>query len=118
MAGTATQSIVELVADEARAARAALPTLSDGRVERALARAAELVEAEAEAILAANARDLDAASGTLDEGALDRLRLDDRRLAAIAAGTRATASLEPIARDVREWTLANGLRVAERRIPI
>jgi glutamate-5-semialdehyde dehydrogenase len=118
MAGTATQSIVELVADEARAARAALPTLTDERIERALLRAAELVEAESATILAANGRDFDAASDTLDEGALDRLRLDEQRLAAIAAGARTTASLEPIARDVREWTLPNGLHVAERRIPI
>ena len=118
MAGTATESIVELVAAEARAARAALPSLTDERVEHALSRAAELVEAEADTILAANARDLDAASTTLDDGALDRLRLDGQRLAAIAAGARATATLEPISRDVSEWTLANGLRVAERRIPI
>jgi glutamate-5-semialdehyde dehydrogenase len=118
MPHTATQTIVELVADEARAARAALPTLIDERVERALTRAAELVEAETATVLAANARDLDAASGTLDEGALDRLRLDEERLAAIAAGARATASLEPITRDVREWTLPNGLHVTERRIPI
>jgi len=117
MAGTATESIVELVAAEARAARAALPSLTDERVERALLRAAELIDAEADTILAANARDLDAAP-TLDDGAIDRLRLDERRLGAIAAGARATATLEPISRDVGEWTLANGLRVAERRIPI
>src|SRR5690242_9072535 len=118
MTDTATESIVELVAAEARAARTALPSLTDERVERALSRAAELVDAEAETILAANRRDLDVASATLDDGALDRLLLDERRLAAIAAGARATATLEPIARDVSEWRLVNGLHVVERRIPI
>ena len=90
---------VDLVTAEARSARAALPSLTDERVERALTRAAELVDAETDTILAANARDLGAAAKTLDDGALDRLRLDEQRLAAIAAGVRATATLEPIARD-------------------
>jgi glutamate-5-semialdehyde dehydrogenase len=117
MTGIATP-LVELVAAAADAARAALPTLGDRAVERALTIAADRVETRAEAVLAANARDLAAAQATLDAGALDRLRLDERRLAAIAAGTRATAALESIRRDAGEWTLANGLRVAERRIPI
>jgi glutamate-5-semialdehyde dehydrogenase len=69
-------------------------------------------------VLAANEEDLGAAESRLDAGALDRLRLDDARLEAIAAGVRATAALEPIEPEVRSWRLPNGLEVSERRIPV
>ena len=110
--------ITQLVEREALAARAALSRLTDERVDRALARTLELLAERAGEVLAANERDLEAAAGTLDAGALDRLRLDPGRLEGIAEGVRATAALEPIDRDVRSWTLPNGLEVAERLIPV
>jgi glutamate-5-semialdehyde dehydrogenase len=106
----------ELVEREALAARAALPFLSEALVDRALERMVQLLSERAGEVLAAN--EADVAAADLDEGALDRLRLDERRLASIAEGVRATAALPPINRDVRTWTLANGLRVSERLIPI
>ncbi|HVM57600.1 MAG TPA: hypothetical protein VMT74_09065 [Gaiellaceae bacterium] len=118
MARTARAPIVEHVLREARAARDALATLDDAAVEAGLGRAAELLFERRAEILAANELDVDAGTETLDAGALDRLRLDDRRLEAIAAGLRATAALEPLEREVRTWTLPNGLEVAERRIPV
>src|SRR5205085_9530913 len=69
-------------------------------------------------VLRASEADVEAATGHLDAGALDRLRLDDVRIESIAAGLEATARLEPIEREVRTWTLPNGLRVSERRVPI
>src|ERR1043166_2090650 len=108
---------LELVEDAALAARAALPTLVDERIGAALHRAAKLLGARAGAVLAANAGDV-AKARDLDPGALDRLRLDDQRLDAIARGLVATASLDQIERDVRSWRLANGLEVSERRIPV
>jgi len=68
---------------EARAAHAAVGRLNDADVARALTRAAELVGERRDAIAAANAADVEAASA-LDEGALDRLRLDDARIEALA----------------------------------
>jgi gamma-glutamyl phosphate reductase len=65
----------QLVSEEAREAAAALPKLRDDPVSSALARAATLLRAGRETVLRANAEDVAAAS--LDEGALDRLRLDD-----------------------------------------
>ena len=108
---------MELVRAEALAARAALSQLTDERVDAALELAVGLLEDRADEILAANASDVDAA-GDLDTGARDRLRLDEARLRTIADGLRATRALPPIERDVRAWTLPNGLRVAERRIPV
>ena len=69
-------------------------------------------------MLAANERDVDAAAGTLDEGALDRLRLDEPRVATLARQLEATAALEPLEREIASRTLANGLEVRELRIPV
>lgn len=102
---------------EALAARAALAQLTDERVDDALDRVLELLSDRAEDVLAANAEDVDAAA-ELDEGARDRLRLDKQRLETIAEGVRATRALPPIDRDIRTWTLDNGLVVSERLIPI
>jgi len=108
---------MEIVRTEALAARAALASLTDARVDEALERAVELLSERAGDVLEANARDLEAGGG-LDEGALDRLRLDERRLETIADGVRATRALPPLDREVRTWTLDNGLVVSERLIPI
>ncbi len=107
---------MELVRQEALAAREALAQLTDARVDAGLDRVVELLSERAESILAANAADLDAAD--LDEGARDRLRLDEGRLGAIADGVRATRALQPLEREVRTWTLENGLMVSERLIPV
>jgi len=107
----------ELVEREAAAAHAAVPALTDDRVARALERAAQLVDERGAAIAHANAADLAAAAG-LDEGSLDRLRLDAARIAALREQLAELAALPPLARDESEWELENGLRVAVRRIPI
>ena len=113
-----TTTVSELVEREALAARGALASLTNERVDHALARSVELLAERRAEILAANEADLAAAGASVDAGALDRLRLDDGRLETIAAGIRATAALEPIGRELRSWRLPNGLEVSERLIPI
>lgn len=103
---------------EARAAHRALPALTDDAVEAALREAAGLVRSASASVLAANAADMDDARGRLDDGALDRLRLDAERLDGLAAQLDAIAALPPLERDAGGWTLPNGLEVNERRIPI
>ena len=71
----------EQVEREAAAAADAVAALNDDSVTRALERASVLVEERHDVIAAANAEDV--AAATLDEGALDRLRLDDERIAAL-----------------------------------
>ena len=115
---TTTASLLELVEREALAARNALATLTPAAVQEGLTRAVALLAERRTEILAANEFDLEAGAGRLDAGALDRLRLDEPRLEAIAAGVRATAALEPLERELRTWTLPNGLVVSERRIPV
>jgi glutamate-5-semialdehyde dehydrogenase len=108
----------EQVEAEAAAANDAIAALRDESVAEALATAARLVGERRTEILAANEADCDAAAGELDEGTLDRLRLDDARVDALARQVAAMRELAPLEREVDSWTLPNGLRVSERRIPI
>jgi glutamate-5-semialdehyde dehydrogenase len=110
--------IREQLEREAREAAAALPLLTDELVERALAGAADLLRERAAVVLAANREDVAAGEGRLDEGALDRLRLEERRLDAIAEQLRSLSQLPRLERLISSWTLDNGLHVEERRIPI
>ena len=114
----ATVALREDVEREAREAGRAVSELADEAVANALATAATFVRERREEILAANAADYEAASERLDEGMLDRLRLDDTRVDALADQVAVVASIPPLEREIDSWTLPNGLRVSERRIPI
>jgi glutamate-5-semialdehyde dehydrogenase len=106
------------VETEASAARAGLARLDLGLVDEALRRAAGLLRERRDLVLAANRTDVAEGSSRLDAGALDRLRLDEERVEATAAGLEATAELAPLERVVRAWRLPNGLEVSERRVSI
>ena len=108
----------ELVEAEARRAKDAVAALDDERVEVVLRRAAALTRERGAEIIEVNGADCEGAAGTLDEGALDRLRLTPGRVETMAAQLDATAAIAPLAREVGEWTLPNGLRVSERLVPI
>ena len=83
------------------------------------AMADELLAAES-AILAANAEDLARARAAGLSGAmLERLKLDSKRLAAMADGVRQVADLpDPVGEILREWTRPNGLHIEKKRVPI
>lgn len=108
----------ELVRREAAEANRATPQLSDGAVAAALSASAALVRERRAELLAANQADVAEATGRLDEGTLDRLRLDDRRIEALAEQVEVTAGISPLAREIDTWALPNGLTVGEWRIPI
>jgi glutamate-5-semialdehyde dehydrogenase len=114
----ATVALREDVEREAREAGRASSHLSDEAVAGALQTAAVLVRERRAEILAANEADYDEAAGRLDEGMLDRLRLDDARVEALAQQVESVAAIAPLEREIDSWTLPNGLRVSERRIPI
>ncbi len=95
-----------------------MPRLADPLVTAALSLAADRAAARRSSILAANDADVEGAAASLDEGALDRLRLDPERLSAIEAQLRELSELPPLEREITAWTLPNGLQVSERRIPI
>ncbi len=102
---------------DAAQALAALPTDAKDAMLRAMA---DALEADAAAILAANAGDLRAA-GEKGVGAamLDRLRLDDARLAGIASALREVADLpDPVGQVTRRETRPNGIAVERVRTPL
>jgi glutamate-5-semialdehyde dehydrogenase len=114
----ATVDLREDVEQEALAANRAARHLTDDAVTTALTETVARVREQRAEILAANAADFEKAEGRLDEGMLDRLRLDDSRVEQLAAQVEAVAAVEPLEREIGSWTLANGLEVSERRIPI
>jgi glutamate-5-semialdehyde dehydrogenase len=107
----------------ARAARAASRVVARAPASqrhRALTAIAAAVRGNADAILAANRRDLDAAAAReMAPAMIDRLRLDPRRLAAIASAVdEIAAQPELVGRLEREEVRPNGLRLARMRIPL
>ncbi len=104
----------------ARAAAAKLALASRAEKDRALRAMADALLAARDGILAANADDVAAGERSgLSTALLDRLRIDDRRLAAMAEGVRAVADLpDPVGRVLREWSHANGARFTKVAVPI
>lgn len=112
-----TQEILEA----ARAARSALG-LSSGEVRRAalLGMAEALCSpARQQAILEANAADLEAARGHISEVMLDRLALTPERISAMAKGIREVADLpDPVGRVLRRVERPNGLVIEKTAVPM
>ena len=108
------------LASAARAASRVVARAPAAQRHAALVAIAAAVRAQAPAILAANARDVEAAVARgLAPAMVDRLRLDERRLAAIAAAVdEIAAQPELVGRIERQETRPNGLVVARMRIPL
>ncbi|MET3654493.1 glutamate-5-semialdehyde dehydrogenase [Dyella japonica] len=107
----------------ALACRDAVPLLAtlDTSAKRALLRdMADSLQRRVNNVLAANARDMQEAKDKGVQGAmLDRLRLDDARVASIAQALREVAGLpDPVGVVTRSETLANGVLVERVRIPL
>ena len=81
---------------------------------------ADAIESAGAGIIAANAKDLEAAPGYgLNVAAIDRLRLTADRIRAMAKGVREVALLpDPVGEVIREWTRPNGLKITKIRVPI
>ena len=104
----------------ARAAAAILATVTDAQKIDALRRAAQALRDQAPQILAANARDVEnAAANGLSPAMLDRLRLDESRVAATAAGVDQVASLDnPLGRTIDKQVRPNGMELSRVRVPL
>jgi glutamate-5-semialdehyde dehydrogenase len=104
----------------AKAAAALLASASTAEKNAALVAAADLLDQRAHDLLAANRLDVDAADAAgMDAGPLDRLRLTDARIGAMADGLRAVAALpDPIGEVLDGWRRPNGLRIERRRVPL
>jgi glutamate-5-semialdehyde dehydrogenase len=116
-------TVAQSVRDVCVAAKAASHALA--RADRATKDAclldlAERLEARSAELIEANAADLDAGRESgLNEALIDRLTLNEDRIAEMAAGVREVAALtDPVGEVVEGWTLRNGLEVSKRRVPI
>ncbi len=118
-----TASTVELMAAIGRSARKASHSLAGASRETmdlALRSAAAHLRAYSEEILAANARDMEAAKQNGAAGAfLDRLYLDGSRIEAIARGLEAIAGLpDPVGRVLARFERPNGLLIERVATPL
>ena len=120
---TAREPVAEVmrrIGAEAKMAAKALATASSGAKSAALEAAAGAMRARAGAIVAANADDM--AEGErrgLTKPLLNRLRLDDDRVEAMARGLEEIARLPDLVGVVMDaWERPNGLRISRVRIPL
>ena len=104
----------------ARAAASALAVADPAVKARALDAGAVRIEAAADAILAANAADVEAAiARDLSTAFVDRMALTQARLDGVVAAVRAIAAQpDPIGEILESWTRPNGLKIERVRVPI
>jgi glutamate-5-semialdehyde dehydrogenase len=122
----ATETATELAAtmraigQRARAAARTLALASTEQKDRALAAMAAAIRADKDAIIAANTEDVAAARAAGQSAAfLDRLKLDDKRLAAIADGVDVIRALpDPVGKITDSWTRPNGMIIERVRVPL
>ena len=103
----------------ARAAKAAVSILTTDQKNAALEAMAEALIRNEEAILAANAQDMEAAAGTVSQVMLDRLLLTSGRIAGMAQGIRDVVRLpDPVGLKLDERTRADGLKIQKVSVPM
>ncbi len=112
--------MIEEIGRRARQASFELRQSTGAARADALIRMAGGLETAAPEVLKANEADMAQAVDERITGALiDRLRLDDRRISAMASGLRTVASLpDPVGRETGGWSLYNGVRLHRVRVPL
>lgn len=126
MAGTRAEQTSTTIADvvtacavAAKQAAPALASATDEAVDGALGAMAQRLSSARDTVLAANAEDVAAAQAAgMSAGLLDRLRISEDRLAAMADALRLLASAPHPQRSVRLAELDGGLELVERRRPV
>lgn len=98
----------------------ALARASTATKNAALVASAEEIRKQRPAILEANRIDLEAAAQrALSPALMDRLALDEQRVAAMARGIEEIVALaDPIGVVIAQWTRPNGLRIERVRVPL
>jgi glutamate-5-semialdehyde dehydrogenase len=114
-----TETVSDVCATAKRASRA-LALLDTQTKDAALEAIAEALEDRVSDVLDANALDVEAGrEAGLSEALIDRLTLDRRRVAAIAAGVRVVATLsDPVGEIIDGFRRPNGLEIRKVRVPL
>ncbi|CAD7050891.1 glutamate-5-semialdehyde dehydrogenase [Pseudorhizobium halotolerans] len=113
-------ALMDEIGRHAKAAARQLALASGETKNRALNAMADALLASQDAILAANAEDLRAVEGKgLQASFIDRLKLSDKSIAAMAQGLREIAELrDPVGETIAAWERPNGLRIERVRTPL
>ncbi len=111
---------ITALAKQAKAASRELAKLSTAEKNQCLLAMADALEQNAAALKAANAIDMEAGANLgLSSAMLDRLKLDDKRIAGMAKGLREVAALaDPVGRQLDERVRPNGLKLQKVSTPI
>ena len=111
---------IPVLAARAKTASRAVAVASTEEKDAALLAAADLLVANAETVLEANAVDVARATAAgMATPLVDRLRLDQSRIEAMATGLRKVAALDdPVARISGGWVRPNGLRIERVHVPL
>lgn len=114
------EALMLTIGAQAKAASRPLSIAGADQKNRALLAMASAIEASKEAILAANRKDLAAADQAgLAPSFIDRLTLNDARIAGIAEGIRSVAALhDPVGEVIAAWDRPNGLKIERVRTPL
>ena len=113
-------ALMRRIGADARAAARVLANASTEAKNAALRGSADSLRARADAILAANRKDMEAGRRKgLSKALLDRLALDDQRIEAMARGLEDIAGLpDPVGEVMARWKRPNGLDISRVRVPL
>jgi len=111
--------LIANLADRARKAGRSLVAATYEERQKALLNIADALEARSAEIIVANSEDMERGkSNGLNSQLLDRLMLNDSRIAGIAGGARKVAALpNPLGNILRKRTLENGLQLTQISVP-
>ncbi len=105
--------------ENAKKAKYDIAKLTSDQKNAAMNAMADALLANEEAILAANAADMEAARGTVSDVMLDRLQLTSARIAGMAQGIREVAALpDPVGMVLEEHRRADGLLIQKTAVPM
>lgn len=113
-------AVMNTLGRAAKDAAAILATAPTAQKDKALIEAANAIEAATSDIIAANAKDIEAAVQKGQPASfIDRLKLDEGRIKAMANGLREIAALaDPVGAEIAAWERPNGLKISRVRTPI
>lgn len=108
------------IGKDARSVALTLANATTDAKNNALKAAAASLRKNLKKILAANTKDINAAEAKGTKGAfLDRLKLDEKRIEAMAKGLEDIAGLpDPVGRELARWQRPNGLDIARVSVPL
>ena len=103
----------------AQAAKMEIAQLTTQQKNAALLAMAQALLDNENSILDANAKDMEAAKGTVSDVMLDRLQLTKARIAGMAEGIRQVAELpDPVGKVLEKYTRSDGLVIQKTSVPI